>query len=107
MQYFAEMLKALGAPTRLQIVRLLIQHGEPGCCVTEIQKEVGGANSTLSHHLDRLARYGLVSSRKEAQWIFYSVNYGVFSELLNFLWEDCCSRSPRLGKLESRFSPLS
>jgi ArsR family transcriptional regulator, arsenate/arsenite/antimonite-responsive transcriptional repressor len=103
-QYFADLMKALASESRLRIIRILIQHGDHGCCVTEIQKEVGGANSTLSHHLETLARYGLVSARKEAQWIFYSVNYLVLKELFNFLWQDCCSRSPELVQVEQKVS---
>jgi DNA-binding transcriptional ArsR family regulator len=101
-EYFADMLKALASGVRLKIVRLLIDCGHQGCCVSDIQKEIGGANSTLSHHLETLARYGLVNSRKEAQWIFYSVNYSVLKELFNFLWQDCCSPSPQLVQLEQQ-----
>jgi len=101
-QYFANILKALASESRLKVIRTLIQYGDSGCCVTEIQKEVGGANSTLSHHLETLARYGLVNSRKEAQWIFYSVNHSVLNELFNFLWQDCCSRSPDLVQLGAK-----
>ena len=99
-EYFADILKALASVVRLRIVRLLIEYGDHGCCASDIQKEIGGASSTLSHHLDTLARFGLVSSRKEAQWIFYSVNYSVLKELFNFLWQDCCRRSPDLVQLE-------
>jgi DNA-binding transcriptional ArsR family regulator len=99
-EYFADTLKALASVVRLRIVRLLIEYGGHGCCVSDIQKEIGGASSTLSHHLDTLTRFGLVSSRKEAQWIFYSVNYSVLKELFNFLWQDCCRRSPDLVQLE-------
>jgi ArsR family transcriptional regulator, arsenate/arsenite/antimonite-responsive transcriptional repressor len=100
--YFAELLKALGSDARLKIVRLLIQYGDEGCCVTDIQKEVGGANSTLSHHLEKLSRYGLINSRKDAQWIFYSINFEVLKELFNFLWQDCCSRSSRLVEITTQ-----
>lgn len=99
--YFVGMLKALGSPVRLNVVRWLIQHGDQGCCVTDIQKEVGGASSTLSHHLETLTRYGLINSRKEGPWIFYSVNFTVFKELFNFLWHDCCSRSSGLVDIET------
>jgi DNA-binding transcriptional ArsR family regulator len=105
-EYFANMLKALASVVRLRIVRLLIECGNHGCCVSDIQKEIGGASSTLSHHLETLARFGLVNSRKEAQWIFYSVNYAVLKELFNFLWQDCCSRSPELVQLEQVGSPV-
>jgi DNA-binding transcriptional ArsR family regulator len=95
-EYFAGMLKALGSDPRLRVIRMLIQHGDAGCCVTDIQKEIDCAASTLSHHLETLSRFGLINSRKDAQWIFYSVNFDVLKELFNFLWQDCCSRSSRL-----------
>jgi len=99
--YFAGMLKALGSDSRLKVIRLLIQHGDGGCCVTDIQKEIDCAASTLSHHLETLSRFGLINSRKEAQWIFYSVNFEVLKELLNFLWQDCCSRSAQLVDIQT------
>jgi DNA-binding transcriptional ArsR family regulator len=105
-EYFADMLKALASVVRLKIVRLLIDCGDQGCCVSDIQKEIGGANSTLSHHLETLARFGLINSRKEAQWIFYSVNYYVLKELFNFLWQDCCSRGPQSVQLEQPNRPV-
>ena len=99
-EYFAGMLKALGSQARLKVIRLLIEYGETGCCVTDIQKEINCAASTLSHHLETLSRFGLIHSRKEAQWIFYSVNFDVLKELFNFLWQDCCSRSTRLVNIQ-------
>jgi len=100
-EYFAGMLKALGSEPRLRVVRLLIQHGDAGCCVTDIQKEIDCAASTLSHHLETLSRFGLINSRKDAQWIFYSVNFDVLKELFNFLWQDCCSRSSQLVTIQT------
>jgi DNA-binding transcriptional ArsR family regulator len=100
-EYFAGMLKALGSEPRLRVVRLLIQHGDAGCCVTDIQKEIDCAASTLSHHLETLSRFGLINSRKDAQWIFYSVNFDVLKELFNFLWQDCCSRSSQLVTIQA------
>jgi DNA-binding transcriptional ArsR family regulator len=100
--YYAELFKALGCPPRLQIVRLLVTHGNMGCCVGDIQKAVGGANSTLSHHLQTLQRQGLVQSRKEAQWIYYSLNFVTVKELLNFLMEDCCSQSNQLVSIQTQ-----
>src|SRR5688572_16027439 len=88
-EYYADLFKALGSKARLQILRLLVQHGDHGCCVTDIQKEVGGANSTLSHHLETLARFGLIQARREAQWIYYSTNFSTLKEVLGFLMEDC------------------
>ena len=96
------MLKALGSDPRLKVIRLLIQHGDGGCCLTDIQKEIGCAASTLSHHLETLSRFGLIHSRKEAQWIFYSVNFEVLKELFSFLWQDCSVAVPG-SSIFSRF----
>ncbi len=98
--YYADLFKALGCVPRLQIVRLLVTYGDQGCCVGDIQKEVGGANSTLSHHLQTLQQQGLIHSRKEAQWIYYSLNFATMKELLHFLMEDCCSRSNSLVTIQ-------
>ena len=98
--YYADLFKAFGSAPRLQIVRLLVTYGEKGCCVGDIQKEVGGANSTLSHHLQTLQQQGLVHSRKEAQWIYYTLNFATVKELLHFLMEDCCSRSSPLVAIQ-------
>jgi ArsR family transcriptional regulator, arsenate/arsenite/antimonite-responsive transcriptional repressor len=99
--YYAELFKAIGSAPRLQIVRLLVTYGEMGCCVGDIQKEVGGANSTLSHHLQTLQQQGLIHSRKKAQWIYYSLNFATVNELLHFLMEDCCSRSRPLVTIQN------
>ena len=98
--YYADLFKALGCLPRLQIIRLLVTYGDQGCCVGDIQKEVGVANSTLSHHLQTLQQQGLIHSRKEAQWIYYSLNFATMKELLNFLMEDCCSRSSSLVTIQ-------
>jgi DNA-binding transcriptional ArsR family regulator len=104
--YYVDLFKALGCVPRLQIVRLLVTYGERGCCAGDIQKEVGGANSTLSHHLQILQQQGLIDSRKEAQWIYYSLNFATLKELLHFLMEDCCSRSSSLVTIQDgRLSP--
>jgi len=99
--YYADLFKALGCAPRLQIIRLLVTYGEEGCCVGDIQKEIGGANSTLSHHLQTLQQQGLIHSRKEAQWIYYSLNFATVNELLHFLMEDCCSRSRPLVTIQN------
>ena len=51
---YADMFAALGAETRLQIVRLLLSAHPEGMVVNEIQTETGVAGSTLSHQLEKL-----------------------------------------------------
>ncbi|WP_156499773.1 helix-turn-helix transcriptional regulator, partial [Oleiphilus sp. HI0061] len=47
----AKQLEALGNVTRLEIFRTLIQAGQSGMTVGDIQKKLGIPASTLSHHI--------------------------------------------------------
>ena len=57
------MFAALGAEPRLRIMRLLLAAHPDGLVVGDIQAETGIANSTLSHHLEKLKNDELVTSR--------------------------------------------
>ncbi|MGY4688676.1 ArsR/SmtB family transcription factor [Salibacterium sp. K-3] len=65
--------KALGEPTRLNIVKLLCDHKELSC--TEIGEHLDFKGSTLSHHLKQLVDCGALRlSRKEGTYHFYQIN---------------------------------
>ena len=86
----AEQLAALGSPVRLAILRRVVQAGDDGCPVGELQSKLDIPWSTLSHHLDRLASAGLLESRPDGKFIFYSADYTALRSLTDYLWEDCC-----------------
>jgi DNA-binding transcriptional ArsR family regulator len=88
----ASQLSALGHPVRLQILRLVVQAGSEGAAAGEIQARVEVPPSTLSHHLKRLLDAGLVSSRNEGTYHYYSADYGALHALTDYLWQDCCKR---------------
>src|SRR3990172_10227241 len=90
---YADMFAALGSEPRLEIVRLLLSAHPGGLVVGDIQTELGIPGSTLSHHLEKLRMEGLVESRKEKQWLWYSVNAESLQRLLGFLYAECCTRS--------------
>jgi len=90
---YADMFAALGAEARLQIVRLLLSAHPDGLIVSDIQSELQIPNSTLSHHLEKLRMEGLVSVRKDKQWLWYSANAEALQDLLGFLYAECCTRS--------------
>ncbi|MEL6552956.1 MAG: metalloregulator ArsR/SmtB family transcription factor [Cyanobacteria bacterium J06621_11] len=89
----ADTFAALGQPSRLRIVRLLLSAYPKGLPAGEIQKELGIAGATLSHHLDKLRQVGIVTSEKDRQWIWYSVQEKSLTQLLDFLFEECCTRN--------------
>lgn len=86
----AEQLSALGHPARLAILRHVVQAGPSGAPAGEIQAKLDIPASTLSHHIDRLARNGLLLARREGTFIYYSAVFTTLRALTNYLWEDCC-----------------
>jgi ArsR family transcriptional regulator len=77
--------KTLADPTRIRIVAAL-RIGE--LCVCELVDALGISQSSLSSHLQVCRQTGVVTTRKESRWIYYSVStrYGplierIFSEL--------------------------
>jgi DNA-binding transcriptional ArsR family regulator len=83
-----EAFKALAHLTRLQVFFCLVHAGKE-LSVGEIQTEVEIPGPTLSHHLDLLRRAGLVESRKEERYIYYSIKRDTVTTLVRLLTA-CC-----------------
>jgi DNA-binding transcriptional ArsR family regulator len=90
---YADMFGALAAEPRLRIIRLLLAAHPDGLNAGDIQTELDIPNSTLSHHLDKLKSEDLVLVAREGTYLRYTANTGALQELLNFLYEECCTRS--------------
>ena len=108
---YADMFAALGSESRLRIVRLLLSAYPEGLIVGDIQAELGIANSTLSHHLEKLKHEGLVVVHRDGNRLWYRAKEKVLEDLLSFLFAECCTRNKavkpeailhpcRLGKKE-------
>jgi len=83
-----EAFKALGHLSRLQVFFYLVRTGRE-VPVGEIQAAVEIPGPTLSHHLDALRRAGLVESRKEERYVYYSVQRETATTLARLLTA-CC-----------------
>lgn len=70
-QLLAETFKALGDPTRVQIIWAL-SHGE--LCVTDIAELLSVSPSAISHHLRTLRNLHLVKIRRDHRTIFYALD---------------------------------
>ncbi|MGB9455587.1 MAG: metalloregulator ArsR/SmtB family transcription factor [Bryobacteraceae bacterium] len=90
---YADMLGALGAEPRLRIIRLLLSAHPDGMVVGDIQKELGIMASTLSHHLEKLKNHDLVAVRRDGTFLWYSANSPALTDLLAFLYSECCTRN--------------
>lgn len=90
---YADMLSAMGTEPRLRIMRLLLTAHPEGMVVGEIGEELEIANSTLSHHLEKLKNEDLVRVQREGTFLRYTANTRVLQELLGFLYAECCTRN--------------
>lgn len=89
----ADMFAALGGEPRVRIIRLLLSAHPGGMVVGDIQSELKIPNSTLSHHLEKLKACGLVTVRRERQFLWHMANEKALRSLLEFLFAECCSRN--------------
>lgn len=90
---YADMFAAIGAEPRLRILRLLLSAHPDGMVAGDIQAELEIPGSTLSHHLEKLKNENLISVRRDRQFLWYSADTETLTELLAFLYSECCSRS--------------
>lgn len=85
--------KALSDETRLRILSLIL-NGE--MCVCEIEDCLVLTQSNASRHLTALKKAGILSSSKQAQWVYYRLNEKFCNEnreLINYLTEKLKSLS--------------
>ena len=94
----AQKLEALGNATRLEIFRLLVRAGDTGAPVGELQAALDIPGSTLSHHLSRLVRVGLVSQERQSRILRCRAEYSSMNALLDFLSDQCCEGMPNATK---------
>ena len=80
--------RALAHLTRLQVFFFLVRAARE-VPAGEIQEALEVPGPTLSHHLDLLRRAGLVQSRREERYVYYSVNPETVSGLVRLLTA-CC-----------------
>lgn len=70
LEQIAELFKAFGDPTRVEILSLL-QRGE--MCVNDIAQAVELSQSAISHQLRILKQMHLIKSRRDGKNILYSL----------------------------------
>jgi DNA-binding transcriptional ArsR family regulator len=87
-------LAALAQETRLSIFRLLVEAGSEGVPAGRIGEALDVPPATLSFHLKELSRAGLIGSRQEGRFIYYSANYEHMAALMSYLTENCCQGMP-------------
>jgi DNA-binding transcriptional ArsR family regulator len=73
--------KALNDPTRRQILEML---QEKDLTAGEIAEKFRISFASISHHLDLLKQAKLVTSEKDGQYVYYSLNTTVVDEIMKW-----------------------
>ncbi|MDJ0739976.1 MAG: metalloregulator ArsR/SmtB family transcription factor [Gammaproteobacteria bacterium] len=68
----AELFAVLSHESRLRCVLLLFARGE--LCVCDLTQVIGEPQPNISRHLGQLRALGLVTDRRDGQWIHYRLN---------------------------------
>jgi len=84
MKEFSYLFKALGDPTRREILELLkSQNLTP----SDMIERLNISQPTLSHHLDILKRADLIDGERDGQFISYSLNMSVFQMAVDYMMQ--------------------
>jgi ArsR family transcriptional regulator len=86
-------LGALAQASRLATYRLLVKRGPQGYTPGELTQKLEIPGPTMSFHLRELTRAGLVESRREGRFLYYSAAFARMRGLIAFLTDKCCSLS--------------
>jgi ArsR family transcriptional regulator, arsenate/arsenite/antimonite-responsive transcriptional repressor len=89
-------LAALAHETRLDLIRLLMPHGDVGMPAGQLAQALGLAAPRLSFHLAALEQAGLIRSRRAARNVIYSVDARGIGQTISYLLNDCCMDHPEV-----------
>lgn len=77
--------KAVGDPTRLQLLRLIAAHDGGEACVCDLTAAFDLSGPTISHHLKVLREAGLVTGDRRGTWVYYRVRPDALAALSRVL----------------------
>ena len=77
-----DVFKALNDPARREILKLLRKRD---MTAGEIAAKFDMAAPSISHHLDKLKRAGLVTTERQGQFILYSINTTIIDDLIQYM----------------------
>jgi ArsR family transcriptional regulator len=91
-------LSALAEPTRLAALRTVWDGRER--CVCELMRDLGATQSRMSRHMNILKTAGLVTDRRDAQWVRYRRASGLPPEVVTLV-EAALALMPALQESEA------
>ena len=80
----AQLFKALANPARVKIVNRLARSEGP-VCACEFIPALDLSQATVSHHLNKLTRVGLLEREQRGKWAYFSLNPQAAAQLASIV----------------------
>lgn len=77
-----DVFKAMNDPVRRQILKML---RKKDMTAGDIAAKFEMTAPSISHHLEKLKRAGLVTTVKQGQFVLYSINTTIIDDLLEYI----------------------
>ncbi len=77
-----DVFKAMNDPVRRQILKML---RKKDMTAGDIAAKFDMTAPSISHHLEKLKRAGLVTTIKQGQFVLYSINTTIIDDLLEYI----------------------
>jgi len=87
-EMLASILKALAHPIRLKICLLLYQAQNQKVCVSNIVELINTPQPNISQHLFVLKSAGILSCRRQKNWVCYQLNEGIAKKIIEVILQD-------------------
>ncbi|MFC2991461.1 metalloregulator ArsR/SmtB family transcription factor [Halomonas tibetensis] len=100
----ARLLKCLGDETRLTLTLLILREGE--LCVCEMTHALQESQPKVSRHLAQLRTCGLLSDRREGQWVYYRIADTAPDWVIEMLMAAEKGQAERLAGLQLRLADM-
>ena len=88
-----EAFNALANPTRLRIIRALVNAGKEGLSAGSIAELIDASPSRATFHHRQLAETHLICATKKSRQVIYTINFESIGSLVQFLIADCCNNN--------------
>ena len=95
-------LAALAQSTRLEVYRLLVASGPEGMAAGQVADKLKLAPATMSFHFKTLSHAGLIESKRDGRFVYYSANFVVMNGMVEYLTENCCGGNADACKVPSK-----
>ncbi|MDN4478532.1 metalloregulator ArsR/SmtB family transcription factor [Demequina sp. SYSU T00039] len=70
----AEVFKALADPTRVRLLEHIARTEDGTACACHLPDALGISQPTMSHHMQKLVKAGLVTREQRGRWAHYTVS---------------------------------